>query len=263
MKVTVVTPSLNQVRFVERTVESVLSQEGDFELEYLVVDGGSTDGTLAVLDRYSGRLTCVSEPDEGQSDALNKGFSRASGDVLAWLNSDDVYVPGALERVRVALETTGAAWCFGQCRVVDEDDREIRRPVTRYKNHASRRYSFRGLLARNFVSQPAVFFRRDLLARVGPLRRDFHLAMDYELWLRFARIAEPVFVPHDLAAFRWHASSKSGSRWGRMAWEAFQAAALHARPEEHLSVARHYVHFLRLRAVYGALGLLERGPGHR
>jgi glycosyltransferase involved in cell wall biosynthesis len=93
MKFTIVTPSYNQGRFIERTVRSVLEQEGDFQLEYLVIDGGSTDETVSVLERYRDRLSYISEPDEGQSEAINKGFARATGDVVAWLNSDDVYLP--------------------------------------------------------------------------------------------------------------------------------------------------------------------------
>ena len=119
MKISVVTPSLNQATFIGRTIESVFAQTGDFTVEYLVVDGGSTDGTLDVLERYRGELRTIVEKDDGQSDALNNGFSRTTGEVLCWLNSDDTFLPGALAQVAEAFRTTGRSWCFGQCRIVD------------------------------------------------------------------------------------------------------------------------------------------------
>ena len=189
MRFTIVTPSFNQGAFIERTIESVLGQRGDFELEYLIVDGGLTDGTLDVLRRYDDRrLTWISERDGGQSEAINKGFGRATGDVLAWLNSDDTYVPGALDAVSGALRTTAARWCFGECAIIDEQDREIRHAITWYKNRLSRRYTARRLLEKDFIPQPAAFFRRDLLEEVGSVDEACRYSMDYDLWLRFARV---------------------------------------------------------------------------
>ena len=259
MRFTIVTPSFNQGQFIERTLRSVLEQRGDFELEYLVIDGGSTDETLPILERYRGRLSYVSEPDEGQSDAINKGFARATGEVVAWLNSDDVYLPGALDAVARALNEPGVRWCFGQCRVIDEDDREIRRAIAWYKNRLSRRYSLRRLLTKDFIPQPATFFRRDLLLEAGPLDPACHYAMDYDLWLRLARLSEPAFIARDLAGFRWHGASKSSEGYAKAAWEAFAAAKRHARPSERLALAEHYVHVLSLIAGYRLLDLL--GPG--
>lgn len=259
VKVTIVTPSLNQGRFVERTVESVLGQRGDFELEYLVVDGGSTDDTLAVLRRYEGRLRVISERDRGQSDAINKGFRLTSGQVLAWLNSDDTYAPGALQAVVETLTATAARWCFGECRVIDEQDREIRGAITRYKSWASRRYSLRRLLSSNFVSQPATFFRRDLLEEAGPLDESLRYAMDYDLWLRFARIAQPAFVPRPLASFRWHPSSITGAQYRRGAWECVRIARRRARgPGEVAAVGLHSLQYVAQVAAYGALELVGR-----
>ena len=255
LKVTVVTPSFNQGSFIERTVESVLSQRGDFELDYLVMDGDSTDETLSILRRHEGRLRFVSEKDRGQSDAINKGFRMASGEVLAWINSDDTYEPGALQAALSAMQRAGARWCFGECRIVDEQGREVRRSISRYKNRLSRRYSLRRLLSRNFIPQPATFFRRDLLEEAGPLDESLHYAMDYDLWLRFARLADPVFVPRPLAAFRWHGAAKTAGRYRVAAWECFRIARGRARPGERLAVAQHLLHYGAQMAVYGALDL--------
>jgi glycosyltransferase involved in cell wall biosynthesis len=258
MKISVVTPSLNQAPFIERTIESVLAQTGDFALEYLVVDGGSTDGTLDILERYRGRLAFTAEKDDGQSDALNRGLARTTGDVLCWLNSDDTYLPGALARVAEAFQPAGRWWCFGQCRIVDVNDREIRRFVTAYKNRACRSYTLTRFLQDNFISQPAVFFSRELWNEAGPLDRSLWYSMDYDLWLRFARVSEPRFIPADLANFRWHGGSKSGARFRDGSWEAFQTACRHATLAERNAIVRHFFRYLARVAVYGGLDAFRR-----
>jgi glycosyltransferase involved in cell wall biosynthesis len=260
VKLSIVTPSYNQGKFIERTIRSVLEQQGDFELEYLVVDGGSTDQTLSILERYRGRLTYVSDRDAGQVDAISKGFARATGEVVAWLNSDDLYLPGALEEVTRALGQPGARWCFGQCRIIDESDAEIRRGIAWYKNRLSRRYSLRRLLTTDFIPQPATFFRRDLLEEAGPLDPSFHYAMDYDLWLRFARLAAPVFIPRDLASFRWHGASKSSGGYRAAAWEAFEAARRHTKPSERVALLEHYLHAIFLVGGYRLLDLIATAP---
>jgi glycosyltransferase involved in cell wall biosynthesis len=257
MKVTVVTPSYNRASFIERTLESVLAQRGEFTLEYLVMDGGSNDGTLEILRRYEGRLRYFSEPDRGQPHAINKGFEMASGEVLCWLNSDDVYAPGALDAVARTLHETGARWCFGECAIIDEADRPIRSAISRYKSWVSRRYSRRRLVGRNFIPQPAVFFRRDLFQEAGALDESLPHAMDYDLWLRFARIAEPVFISQLLAGFRWHGGSITGAGYVRGAWECFQIACRRARGLELLALAEHLAHAAGEVAVYRALDLMR------
>ena len=253
MKLSIVTPSYNQGRFIERTVRSVVEQRGDFELDYLVVDGGSTDETRSVLERYRGRLRFLSEPDRGQVDAICKGIARTDGEVVAWLNSDDVYLPGTLDQVARALQPPGARWCFGQCRIIDEDDVEIRKGIARYKNFLSRRYSLGRLLVTDFIPQPATFFKRDLLEEAGPLDPSLEYAMDYDLWLRFARRSDPIFIPRDLAAFRWHRTSKSSGGYRAAAWEAYGAARRHARSSDGLAVLKHWLHAIGLVAGYRLL----------
>ncbi|ABS26025.1 glycosyl transferase family 2 [Anaeromyxobacter sp. Fw109-5] len=253
LKVSVVTPSFNQGAYIERTIESVLAQRGEFELEYLVVDGGSTDETVSILRRYEGRLRFVSEPDRGQSDAINKGFRATTGDIVAWLNSDDTYAPGALDAVVTTLARTGARWCFGECPIIDERDAEVRSAIARYKAWVARRYSLRRLVGRNFIPQPATFFRRDLIDEVGPIDESLHYAMDYDLWLRFARVAEPVFVPRPLARFRWHGASKTGAGYSEGAWECFRIARARARGVERFALAEHLAHLAAQLAVYRLL----------
>jgi len=257
VRVSVVTPSFNQAAYIERTVESVLSQQGDFELEYLVIDGGSTDETLAILKRYQGRIRLVSELDRGQSDAINKGFRMATGEILAWLNSDDTYLPGALDAA-VATLRRGARWCFGECRIIDEHDREIRQPITRYKTWLARRFTLGRLLAAgNFISQPATFFQREIFEQAGPLEEHFHLAMDYDLWLRFARLGDPHFIHRPLANFRWHGASKTGGHYRDVAWECFRIACGHARGFEYPALVRHLANYAVQVATYKLLDLFR------
>ncbi len=250
MKFTIVTPSFNQAAYLERTIRSVLDQQGDFTLEYRVVDGGSTDGSLDILRRYGDRLRWTSGPDNGQSDAINRGLAEATGDVLAWLNSDDRYAPGALQAVAEAWQARPFDWCFGNCRIIDEADREIRRAITRYKTAQSRRYGYRRLLRRDFISQPSTFFSRAAVQAVGLLDPALVYSMDYDYWLRLGRRADPVFLDRCLADFRWHAASKNGARYRRAAWETYRTACRQARGGERRELAWHLAHVAALNILY-------------
>ena len=212
VKLSIVTPSYNGRQFLDRTARSILSQSGDFELQWLVMDGGSTDGTIDFLrDLGDPRLRWLSEPDRGQSHAINKGLSLADGDVVAWLNTDDLYTPGALHAVARAFRDNPAAqWLVGRYEVIDEADRVIRSAVVRYKERSLRRYAYRALLRENFIAQPAVFWRRSFGPAVGPLDESLHWTMDYDLWLRMGRRSAPLVLDGVLAQFRLHAASKTG-----------------------------------------------------
>ena len=209
MRFSIVTPSFNQARYLGETGRSVLSQTG-VDLEWLVIDGGSTDGTLDYLQSLTDpRIRWISEKDQGQSHAINKGLAMATGDVVAWLNSDDVYADHALSRVAQALAAhPDRLWAFGRCDVIDETGQEIRHKVTAYKDFYLRRYTYRQHLRENFVSQPAVFWRR---AASEQLDESLHYTMDYDLWLRLGGKSPPVFIDQVLAHFRFHGGSKSGA----------------------------------------------------
>jgi len=211
MKISVITPSYNSARFLERTIESIHNQ-GFADIEHLVIDGGSTDGTLEILRRNDHRVRWVSEPDNGQSDAINKGLRMSTGDIVAFLNADDTYEPGALTRVADYFEQHPHSWwVYGKCRIINEHDREIRRPITWYKNLLLRKYSYAKLLCENFISQPATFWRRELHDEVGYLNEHEHFTMDYEFWLRLGRRYPPGVIEAYLANFRMYTDSKSGS----------------------------------------------------
>jgi len=175
--VSVVTPSYNQARFLEETIQSVLAQ-GYENLEYIIIDGGSTDGSLEIIRRYSNQLTWwVSEPDRGQTDAINKGFARARGEILAWLNSDDQYLPNAVSQASAYLQShPEAGMVYGDADLVDQDGEFIGRFPARQIDYRDLR---RGSV---HIPQQASFFRADLWRQVGPLDPSFYFAMDYDLW---------------------------------------------------------------------------------
>lgn len=202
--VSIVTPSFNQAAFLEETIQSVLAQDYP-NIEYLIVDGGSTDGSLEILQRYADRLGWwVSEPDRGQTDAINKGFARARGEVLAWLNSDDTYLPRAVSRAIAALQRhPNAGLVYGDANLIDERGGIIGKFPARQTDYRRLRQGF------VHIPQQAAFFRADLWNRVGPLDPSFFFAMDYDLWVRLARLSELVYVPETWANFRLHRAGKS------------------------------------------------------
>jgi glycosyltransferase involved in cell wall biosynthesis len=200
----VVTPTFNAIGTIRETLESIQSQEYE-RLDHVVVDGGSTDGTVELLEAESaaGRLRFVSEPDRGLSDAFNKGVRMATGDVVAWLNADDTYEPGALDAVGAAFAAAPEAeWGVGRCKIMAGDGTESRKPVTAYKNFLLRRFSLSLYLTNNFVSSPSTFVRRDVFEEVGVLDERFKYSADYDLWLRLARRGKPVYIDADIARFR-------------------------------------------------------------
>lgn len=261
MIISVVTPSFNQGRFIGRTVESVLRQRGDFELDHFVADGGSTDGTLDVLKAHEGRLRYVSERDAGPVDALQKGFRAVRGEIVGWLNSDDLYEAGALQRVHEAFAChPKAMWLCGRCRIIDEDDREIRRPITAYKSFWLRRHSLRKLLVLNYISQPAVFFRRALFDDVGMPEPGYKLAFDYAWWLRVAAKHPPLVLDEYLAAFRAYGASLGGVNFGLQFREETDAAR-RANPGFVGVIPLHVLHARCVIAAYRVMSLARRCAG--
>ncbi len=227
-RISIVTPSFNLCDYLRRTADSVLSQSGPFDLEWLVIDGGSTDGTVELLRSLAAsdpRVHFTSEADRGQSHAINKGLARATGDVVAWLNADDLYAPGALRSVAEAFSRhSGAQWLVGRYEVIDAHDRPIRPGVVRYKERKLRRYRYRKLLRENFIPQPAVFWRRGFGEAVGPLDESLNWTMDYDLWLRMGRRCDPLVIDPLLARFRLHDTSKSGDFNRRQFDEGYEVA---------------------------------------
>lgn len=212
-KISIVTPSFNQGEFLEKTITSVLDQ-GYPELEYMVIDGGSTDASVDIIRRYAGRLThWESEQDRGQSHAINKGFARATGEILGWLNSDDRLEPGALHAVAQAAMAHPEAGVFvGAGRKMDRDGREHY-----YKEPQD--LSFAGLCrwmdGNNFM-QPSCFFRKSVWDVCGPLDESVHIALDVDLWLRMVKHTRFQRIDRLLSTATYHENAKTAALRHRM-----------------------------------------------
>jgi glycosyltransferase involved in cell wall biosynthesis len=202
--ISVVTPSYNQARFIETTIRSVLEQQG-VEVEYIIIDGGSTDGSVDIIRRYSDRLAAwVSEADEGQTDAINKGFALAKGDIFAYLNSDDTYEAGALAEVARYFEAHGeVGLLYGQANFIDAEGKVIGHFPAEATDYRRLRQGY------VHIPQQAAFFRGDLWKKVGPLDPSFYFAMDYDLWVRLSALAPIAYLPRLWANFRLYGDSKT------------------------------------------------------
>jgi glycosyltransferase involved in cell wall biosynthesis len=202
--VSIVTPSLNQARFLEAAIQSVLSQSYP-RLEYIIVDGGSTDGSVDIIKKYASQLAWwVSQRDEGQTDAINKGFERARGRILAWLNSDDTYAPGAVaEAVNFLDQHPETGLVYGDANYINEAGGVIGKFPAAQTDYRRLRQGY------VHIPQQASFFRGDLWKALGPLDPSFYFAMDYDLWVRIAARSLVRYVPQTWANFRLHASGKT------------------------------------------------------
>ncbi len=253
----IITPSYNQAQFIERTIESVLNQ--DYPLvEYIVMDGGSTDGTVEILQKYGDRTIWKSEKDNGQSEAINKGLRMATGDVVAFLNSDDTYEPRALSKVADFFEKNpGTRWVYGKCRIIDAEDVEIRRPITWYKNALLRNYSYPKLLSENFISQPATFWRRSLHSEIGYINEDEHYVMDYEFWLRIGRKYPAGVIDSYLANFRMYEASKSGSLSNPQFEDELRVAKTFSNGAR-LPILLHRINYFKILIIYKLMATLRQ-----
>ncbi len=212
--ISVIVPSLNQGEYIERTIASVVEQDYPNK-ECVVIDGGSKDSTIEILRSFGDSIRWVSEPDRGQSHAINKGVGSSSGDIVGWLNSDDTYVPGALSEVAECFAARGDAdVIYGRGNFVDEADRVIAPYPTRDFEYELFRHEC-------FICQPALFLRRSVFEEFGGLDETYRFAMDFEFWLRIGRKKRIVYVDRLLANYRLHDASISTSRRKQMYMEVF------------------------------------------
>lgn len=246
--ISVITPSFNQGCFLAETIESVISQKGDFSLDYIIIDGGSKDNSVDIIKHYENllenniwKIRCkgisfrwISEKDQGQTDAIMKGFGFAEGEILAWLNSDDLYLPGALDRViSFFSDEPSASIVYGKTHFTDESG-DI---IGKYPTMA---FDEKLLPIFNFVCQPSVFFRKTAFQEVGGLDMTLDFVMDYDLWIRLSRKSPFFYVDEFLSTYRLHETSKTIS----------SAAALANHTEALKIVVKHYG-WAPLNRVYG------------
>jgi glycosyltransferase involved in cell wall biosynthesis len=236
--VSIVTPSLNAAAFIEQTIESVLSQDYP-HIEYFVVDGGSTDGTIEILERYRGRLQFSVEKDTGVPEAVNRGFLRSRGAIFSWISADDLYLPGAVRQAVSRFEAEpDAGVVYGEGQWIDENGAVIGRypTVTPYDP---------AMFARECaVCQPACFIRSEAFAKAGMLETTLYSAFDYDLWIRLSREGRIVAIPEYLASSRMHRASISLAKRRLMF-------------EESIAILRRYYGYVPPNWVYGYLSFLR------
>jgi len=203
--ISIITPSLNQGAYIEENIKSVLNQ-GYPNFEHIIIDGGSADETIDVLKKYD-HLIWVSEKDSGQSEAINKGFRRAKGEIIAWLNSDDCYEPNAFKTIAKELNRDeGKYFVFGDCNVIDGKGEIIGFIKGKYNGQRSLIEYWKDA----YIPQPSVFLYRDLLDEIGFLNESLHYAMDWDFWLRISEKYSFFYINKPLANFRIHGKQKTG-----------------------------------------------------
>ncbi|MGZ9166956.1 MAG: glycosyltransferase family 2 protein [Anaerolineales bacterium] len=214
--VSIVTPSYNQAPYLEQTIQSVLGQDYP-RIEYIVIDGGSTDTSVEIIKKYADRLVYwTSEKDSGQAEAINKGFAHATGEIVAWLNSDDYYMLNTVSvAVRCFEQNPDVTMVYGNMLAVDGDGQALN--VLKYKQ-----LSLEDLLCFQIIGQPSVFFRRSALEKVGTLEPTFHFMLDHHLWIRLAQQGRILHVPQVWSAARYHAEAKNRARAAEFGREAFR-----------------------------------------
>ncbi|MBL8091480.1 MAG: glycosyltransferase [Anaerolineales bacterium] len=214
--ISIITPSYNQAKYLGQTIQSVLTQDYP-NIEYIVIDGGSNDGSVDIIKKYQDKFTYwVSEKDKGQAEAINKGFAKANGEIIAWLNSDDYYLPNTISQVvKTFEENPDAVLIYGNMLAVDENGKTFN--SLNYKQ-----LSLEDLICFQIIGQPAVFFRKSALQKTKGLNLDFHFLLDHLLWIELAQHGKMLHVNQTWSAARYHAEAKNRAKAAEFGAEAFR-----------------------------------------
>lgn len=236
MKISVITCTWNSSTFLPDSIASVLAQDHE-DIEYIFVDGGSTDATLDMIAAVPRPVTLLENIRGGISRAMNEGLAAASGDVIAHLHSDDYYAfDGALKRVSEAFEREQTGWVFGRCLSDIDGQRQA-------EGYVVPRYSYSRLLKGNFIPHPATFVRRELFERVGRFDETIKYAMDYDMWLRLGKLSAPAQLDDYLSVFRRHSGSISTANQLASLADDYRVRMEYASPTP-WSRAYHFAHYL-------------------
>lgn len=250
-KITIITPSYNQGQFIEQTICSVIEQDYP-NVEYIVMDGGSSDQTISILKQYDRHLIWRSESDRGQAHAINKGVAIATGEILGYLNSDDYLEPGALYTVgKYFADHPGAEWLTGQCRIVDEQGTEVRKVITKYKNFWLFINQFRIMFILNYISQPATFWRKRVTDEIGGFNEELHLTLDYDYWIRIGSLYKLHIIRQYISNFRVHSRSKGGTTANQQFNSEYEVASKYTTSSFLLNL--HQLHNMLILSTYKAM----------
>lgn len=225
--ISVITPSYNQGKFIRETINSVLSQDYP-NVELLVMDGGSTDDTVAILKSYGKKIKWQSKKDKGQTDAINKGMREAKGEIVCYLNSDDTFLPGTLSTVAEAFKNNpNIHWLTGNYQIINENGNIIQSYIQWYKTAARSSNNTTLLKILNYISQPSTFWKRSVFEQIGYFDETLRYCMDYDFWLRLSAFDKPLILFKELSQFRIHSLSKGGSQYERQFEEEYVVAKRH------------------------------------
>lgn len=257
--ISIVMPCWNTVDYIERSIRSVVEQDYS-NIELFIKDGGSTDGTVDIIKHYAKKypqiIKWVSSKDKGQTDAINYGLEKVKGEIMTYLNADDIYKPGSLKKVAdFFIKNPDKMWVFGKCDIIDGDDKEIRRWITNYKNFWLQNYSYYTLLILNYISQMTVFWRREAYKKVGKFDVQQKYVMDYEYWLRLGERFKPGFIPEYIASFRIVPTTKSSTGFIKQFNDEYSVSKRHTKNP--IILFLHWLHFKMIITVYSIMKLLN------
>jgi glycosyltransferase involved in cell wall biosynthesis len=263
-KISIVMPCFNSVDYIERSIRSVVEQEYP-NIELYIKDGGSEDGTINIIKHYVQRFPHIikweSTKDRGQTDAINIGMKKINGDILTYLNADDIYKPGALNIIaEYFVNHPEIMWAYGKADIIDGDDRSTRKWITFYKNFWLRNYSYNSLLVLNYISQMACFWRKEAAKKVGEFDTSQHYVMDYDYWLRLGEYDNAGVINKYLASFRIVNTTKSSTGFVKQFKDELIAARKHTNSS--IILFLHQLHIMIIIFIYSVLKFIHSFLGN-
>lgn len=252
-------PVFNAANYIERAIRSIVEQDYPSK-ELFIKDGGSEDGTIEIIKHYAKKYPSIIKwttgKDKGQTDAINLGMKKVTGEILAYLNADDVYRPNSFKKVAETFEKDkDLMWVYGKCDIIDADDKLIRGWITSYKNFWLQNFSLSTLLILNYISQMGAFFKRMAYEKIGQFDEKQYFVMDYDYWLRLGKHYKPGIIDTYLASFRIIPSAKSSKGFIKQFHDEYAVAKKHTNNQ--LLLFLHQVHFRMIIAAYTIMRTLH------
>ena len=257
IKISIVTTCFNAESTIAETIESIQANKGDFIIEHIITDAGSKDRTIEIIKKYGDIITLYETPGLNQSQGINYGLKKATGQIVTFLNADDLYYPDTLQNVVNAFnDNPDKLWLAGQCQIIDEHGNEQTNWISSYKNFWLKFYSYFWLLVENYICQPAVFFKKEVFSKYGYFSESENYCMDYEFWLRIGYADKPIVLNRDLAKFRRMQNTKSNSGFEKQFLDDYRLGLSYSKLNGYfltriLKVISYYRTILIYRRLYG------------